>query len=72
LKLSEFHEKWEYYAGTIRNEIRVALGGDPLENEGLIKWAPQTIEDQEAQQEREDRLFMQSVLGLSKKVNKNG
>ena len=51
LKISNFHEKWEYYAAAIRNDIKSIFDGEPRAiGDGLIKL---TADKDKAEKEQE-------------------
>ena len=71
LKLSELHEKWEYYAAAIRGDIRGIMSGDvPDLDSMLLKMDLRTNEKSENEQERQDEMFMSTMAALETKLQR--
>jgi len=71
LRLSELHEKWEYYAAAIRADIRSAFSESPVEIESmLLRMESRTVDEIEEEQTRQDEAFMAAAISTAEKLAK--
>ena len=70
LKLTNLHEKWEYYVAALRQDIGAAFGVERDIKELLIELEMKTEGEARQEQERKNEAFMSALFGAAELIKR--